>query len=341
MNQVEKQDKLFFYERHFLTLDGLWMIETEKEFGWDFALEIDLAVWNRFLNIMIEEIMKYKKLEQHSIQNLILILAFRWKVEEWDFDVKINDAQSKVLVKIDKCPYNSAMLRNPERHDKIPLICKNMCIPFYEEIISNYNKNIQLDRRNYLGLGNQFCDFTISYGSDKLIEVDTEINLQNTLNVSIKDKLFYLKNGFKLLNNLWIEELRGRTNNNKTMKINQLVWKLLFKILFRRIQRYKGFSTNSLSELFAILKFIWGSEGLRFQTISQEKGNVHFKIIDCPIELQWNKISESDNQSLESLKKAQISIYSEAIKTFNDELEIEFFNFLISNDFCFELKILE
>jgi len=30
MRELTTQDKLFFFEKHFFTLDGLWMIEAEN-----------------------------------------------------------------------------------------------------------------------------------------------------------------------------------------------------------------------------------------------------------------------------------------------------------------------
>ena len=44
MKEVSNKDKLFYFERNFFTLDGLRMLETESEVGWDTALKIDKAV---------------------------------------------------------------------------------------------------------------------------------------------------------------------------------------------------------------------------------------------------------------------------------------------------------
>jgi len=35
MREVNQDDKLFFFERSFITLDGLWMIETEEMTNWE------------------------------------------------------------------------------------------------------------------------------------------------------------------------------------------------------------------------------------------------------------------------------------------------------------------
>ena len=55
------------------------------------------------------------------------------------------------------------MIRNPERHDKIPLICKDMCIPFYEEIVKEFNPEIKVERNKYMGLGDPDCNFKFKF----------------------------------------------------------------------------------------------------------------------------------------------------------------------------------
>jgi len=158
MKKVSKEDKLFYFERNFFTLDGLWMLETENEVGWDTALKIDKAVWDKLLKIIIRRIKKYLKIDTNTLQDLIEILTFRWSVEGWKYNILI-DEENEVLIEINECPYKSIMDRNPDRHDKIESICKDMCLPFYEKIVRDFNSKIALKRTKYLGLGNNKCDF--------------------------------------------------------------------------------------------------------------------------------------------------------------------------------------
>ena len=144
MKKVSKEDKLFYFERNFFTLDGLWAIETEKETNWETALKIDVAVWKKLLKIIIRRIKKY--------------LTFRWSIEGWEYNTVKNE-ETEALIEIHGCPYKSTMDRNPDRHDKIPLICRNMCIPFYKEVAQDFNSKISLERNKSMGLGNDFCDF--------------------------------------------------------------------------------------------------------------------------------------------------------------------------------------
>jgi hypothetical protein len=52
------------------------------------------------------------------------------------------------------------MDRNLDRQDKIPLICKNMCFPFYKAAFEGFNPKIKFERKTSMGLGDDYCDFS-------------------------------------------------------------------------------------------------------------------------------------------------------------------------------------
>ena len=158
MKKISDKDKLFYFERNFFTLDGLWMLETENEIGWETALKIDRVVWDKLLKIIIRRIKKYLKIDTNTLKDIIEILTFRWSVEGWKYIIK-KDEENEALIEISECPYKSIMDRNPDRHDKIKSICKDMCDIFYEKIVRDFNSKIVLKRTKFLGLGNNNCDF--------------------------------------------------------------------------------------------------------------------------------------------------------------------------------------
>ena len=51
------------------------------------------------------------------------------------------------------------MERNPDRRDKIPLICKHMCFPFYKAAFNDFNPEIVFKREKAMGLGDDICTF--------------------------------------------------------------------------------------------------------------------------------------------------------------------------------------
>ena len=143
MGKISLDDKLFFFEKSFFTLDGLWMIDTEEMTNWETALKIDVIVWEELLKVVIRRVKKYLQLEKNDLSTLIDILTFRWSIEGWKYKVLQSDVD-KVKIIVTQCPYKAAMDRNPERKEKQKLICREMCIPFYKSVIKDFNENINL-----------------------------------------------------------------------------------------------------------------------------------------------------------------------------------------------------
>jgi hypothetical protein len=166
MREITDEDKLFYFEKNFFTLDGLWMIETENEVGWEKALKIDLIVWKRLLKIAIRRIKRYLNIESNNLNDLMEILTFRWSVEGWNYEI-IKSSKNESIIQIKECPYVAIMERNPERHEKIPLICSNMCIPFYKAVVRDFNPQINIKRTKHIGLGDELCNFIFTYNKNE------------------------------------------------------------------------------------------------------------------------------------------------------------------------------
>ncbi|MFX1303529.1 MAG: DUF6125 family protein [Promethearchaeota archaeon] len=164
MRKITDTDKLFYFEKNFFTMDGVWMLETEKEVGWDIALKIDRAVWTRLMKIIFRRIKKHLNIETNTLNDLIEIITFRWSIEGWKYLVN-RFSESEAIIEIKECPYKTIMDRNPNRQDRIPLICKNMCFPFYKAAFEDFNPKIKFERNKFMGLGDNYCDFCF-----KLIE---------------------------------------------------------------------------------------------------------------------------------------------------------------------------
>src|SRR5271157_2687792 len=134
MRELSKEDRLFYFEKNWFTLDGLWIIETEKA-----------------TNL---------KTDATTVEDILDILAFRWTCEGWTFRTEVFD-ENHGQVTIEKCPYKEIMSRNPERQDVIPRICQEICVPIYEEAIASINPAIHMTRRKFMGLGDEICDFDL------------------------------------------------------------------------------------------------------------------------------------------------------------------------------------
>ena len=191
MIELSKEDKLFFFERNFVTLDGLWMLETENECGWDRALKIDVTVWINLFKTIMRRFQQYLNLETYSLHDLVKILMFRWSIEGWGFEVQ-KKGMEEIHLEVISCPYKEAMKRNPERHHVIPKICTGMCHVFYKEVFEDLNPDLTFEVTRSQGLGADTCDFKFVVKNDNSLTQNGLIKPEITLD----DRLFYYEKNF-------------------------------------------------------------------------------------------------------------------------------------------------
>ena len=320
MRTVTQQDKIFLLERSFFTLDGLWMIKLEEVSNWDIALKVDSKVWDALLEIIIRRLRKYLDLQDNNLENLMKILTFRWTAEGWHFEVLTQKDGYGILIK--NCPYKSVMDRNPERHDKIPLICRDMCIPFYKEIVRRYNPLIRLQRNKFMGLGDDVCSFSFSYQEKPLRVYSQDVDDFSIKSLSNDDKHFYFERNFRTLDGLWVIETEKELGWQKTLELDQSVWQELYKIMFRRVIKYLKIQDNSLKSLVEILSFIWNCEGNLHDIHTINENKVIMKITKCPY-IESMERNPERNKYIPSICESLCSNYLiPVIRNYNPKINI-------------------
>ena len=321
MRKINQDDKLFFFERSFFTLDGLWMIETEKMTNWETALKIDLIVWKNLLKVIIRRLKKYLNLEKNDIANLIEILTFRWSIEGWKYEIKQHD-DDRVKILVNQCPYKSTMDRNPERKEKQLLICKNMCIPFYKAIIQDFNENIAIERTGYMGLGDDYCDFTFSFERKSSDKAEKGVSIKKARKISNADKNFYFEKNFRTLDGLWVIEAEKELGWDAALKLDIIVWQRLYKIIFRRVNKYLNIKGNTIDDLVNILSFIWNCEGNIHDIFQAGVNNFTISIVECPYIAAMERNPDRHNRIESICKEMCIPYLQPVIKEFNPKIEI-------------------
>jgi hypothetical protein len=321
MRELSNADKLFFFERSFFTLDGLWMIEIEEMTNWETALKLDLIVWKEVLKIVIRRLKKYLKLDKYDLNTLIDILTFRWSIEGWGYRV-LEHEHDKVKIIINHCPYKGAMDRNPERTEKQPLICRGMCIPLYKSVSKEFNKKISLSRPSSMGVGDNYCDFLFSYE-----ETDKNSNklgdfTEDTRKISKEDKLFYFEKTFRTLDGIWMIEAERELGWDMALKLDIIVWQKLYKIAFRRVRKYLEINDNTLEDLVNILSFIWNCEGNIHDIFQVGDNKVTISIVKCPYIEAMQRNPERHNRIESICKDMCVSYLRSVINEFNPNIEI-------------------
>ncbi|NVM18375.1 MAG: L-2-amino-thiazoline-4-carboxylic acid hydrolase [Candidatus Lokiarchaeota archaeon] len=322
MQKVNQDDKLFFFEKSFFTLDGLWMIETEEMTNWETALKIDVIVWKELLKVIIRRLKKYLQLAKNNLTNLIDILTFRWTIEGWEYKVLKNDFD-EVKIVVNQCPYKAAMDRNPERKEKQSLICKEMCIPFYQSVVKDYNENISLNRTAFMGLGDSCCDFSFSFEENSFDKSEEGEVTKEIRKIRKEDKLFYFEKNFRTLDGLWVIETERELGWDAALKLDIIVWQKLYSIIFRRVIKYLNIRGNTLEDLVDILSFIWNCEGNIHDIFQAGDNQFTMSIVECPYIAAMERNPDRHNRIESICKDMCIPYLQPVIKEFNPKIEIE------------------
>ncbi len=336
MKVVSTEDKLFFFERNWYTLDGLWFICAEVKVGWETALKIDVAMWIQLLTTVIRRIKRYLKIETNTINDIIKILTFRWSIEGWDYKLlKYNESEQHIG--IITCPYKEMMDRNPDRRNRIKLICKNMCLPFYKKVIEDFNPDITFEVDKSQGFGADMCNFKFIAKNSKLIEEDELIKRK----ISLDDKLFYFERNIMSMDGWWMIETEKELGYDLALKIDIDVWQRLYKIIFRRVKKYLNLEGNTLEDLVEILRFTWSCEGYNYEIVKENHDTIiHFTT--CPYITAMERNPERHDKIVSICKDMCIPFYEPAIKEFNPNIMLLRNKFLGAGDnFCdyhFKLK---
>jgi len=322
MQRLSLEDKMFFFERNFFTLDGLWMIESENETNWDTALKMDINVWTKFLIIAFRRLSKYLKIEKNSLDSLVKMLAFRWSAEGWKFTLK-KGSENQVKFEINGCPYKSSMDRNPERLEIQSLICKNMCLSFYNAAIKQFNHNINVIRNRFMGLGDSICDFILSTENRTILDENIRWKQVPIKKIQKEDKLYYFERSFRTLDGLWIIEVETEINWDTALKLDIIVWQRLYKIIFRRVKKYLELEGNSLEDLLKILSFTWNCEGNKHEVIIHSPNSAAIQMTKCPY-IEAMLRNPKRHEKISSICKEMCLPYLDPLITdFNPNIKLE------------------
>jgi hypothetical protein len=333
MRLVTKDDKLFFFERNFFTLDGLWVLTIEKVINWDTAFKIDLTVWKKMLAIVFRRLKKYLKIQTNNLEDAIEILTFRWSIEGWGYEIIRNE--DEIIVRIKECPYKAMMDRNPKRHDKIPVICNEMCVPLYQSAITGFNDNILVERRKYKDRHDRICDFILKQENTPSSKPELAPRVGIYYEVSEKDKLYYFQRNFLTLDGLFMIETENELDFDIALKIDIKVWQDLYKIIFRRVKKYLNIHNNSLEDLVEILSFVWNCEGYSIEIEKKDLNEAIIKITACSYIEGMKRNPERQGLIATICKNMCIHYLTPVIEEFNKNIQLKRDKFLgLDDEIC-------
>jgi hypothetical protein len=132
MEDLSEKQIINYFSRSYKSVDGLWFMKVEKEFGFDVALKLDKEVWSVMAKIQARLVKSFLNLESGP-NALFEGIVKKLDLEGFKFETE-KDANSFRII-IQDCPWYNLMIKN-EREYLAELIGKTICPTEYQVWVS-------------------------------------------------------------------------------------------------------------------------------------------------------------------------------------------------------------
>jgi hypothetical protein len=132
-------DFMFMHLRNMWSVDGLYYIFIEEEYGTDVATEIDRKVWEVMGKIEARRLKEILDINGDDINNMIFALKHSgWALDLEEKDIQVKD--NKAFIRNTKCRVQSTRLKKGLKE----FSCKQVRSGFLRSFAKEFNANIEL-----------------------------------------------------------------------------------------------------------------------------------------------------------------------------------------------------
>jgi hypothetical protein len=167
MNDLTESQKTEYFRRAFTAADGLWFMLVEEMFGFEAALERDIAVWRVLPKIQARFVKAMMNLGSGP-DDLAKAISARLALEGYDYEMSA-DAKGFGVI-ISKCPWHDLMIKSGRERfsEKVgDVICgvenSAWALEFQEEGMGE----MQFQRRERICKGEGKCVWHFGYRTGK------------------------------------------------------------------------------------------------------------------------------------------------------------------------------
>ena len=114
-----------YFRRSYSAVDGLWFVQVEEQFGFEAALDLDLAVWRVMPKIQARYLQNLTG-QRADLAALALCLGQKLTWEDYSHSMALDEPTGLLEVAISACPWHQLLARSGRTHlaPRIgPLIC--------------------------------------------------------------------------------------------------------------------------------------------------------------------------------------------------------------------------
>jgi len=155
--EIPKDILLKLLQGAYIAIDGLWFMGVEKKHDFDEALEIDIDVWENWMQILPKRIKRILNLEKNDIPMIVKILEVAYQMEGTDYEI-IERSENRAVIRILKCQWYEN-LKNAGREKLLP--CVDLDKKLYPPMIEKINPKVSFKQVSGIPEGDESCDFIL------------------------------------------------------------------------------------------------------------------------------------------------------------------------------------
>jgi len=163
-NFSSKDIKEYFY-RNFTSVDGLWFVKIEEQYGFEKALEMDKEVWKVLPKIQarfIKSRLLAKSLPVSGNEpETLFIEAVRIKMKLDNYKFRLSGKPGMIKAAVTHCPWHEIMVRS-NRQSLSEKVGSAICSAEYSVFASEFLKSFNLKISSRICNGDKNCIFEFS-----------------------------------------------------------------------------------------------------------------------------------------------------------------------------------
>ncbi len=146
----------------FLAVDGVWFLEVEQRLGFDQALAVDIAVWERFGPVMVRRIRKMLGLDGADAATVEAILHAFWQIEGSQVR-RVSASDEKLVYEVERCAWWEH-LKRAGRETVVP--CDRVTMATYIPLLTAIDPAWEFAMSHALPRGDPCCRWVIRRQSE-------------------------------------------------------------------------------------------------------------------------------------------------------------------------------
>ncbi|MFC1861284.1 DUF6125 family protein [Chloroflexota bacterium] len=160
---MELSDKQIaeYYHRSYQTVDGLWFMKIEEQYGFDAALDIDCEVWKVMPKIQARKLKSMGKMET-GLDALMECFTTKLLLDGFSFITdKTSDGKSFRVI-CNKCPWHNIMVK-ARRENLSEKVGSRICNAEAKVWATEFGDGIHFELESQICRGCEFCIMKFSY----------------------------------------------------------------------------------------------------------------------------------------------------------------------------------